>query len=164
MATGVRACARAFLLGVAATAWSWGGAAHAADPFASNNGLYPAASDWKGPYRTADFDFPAAATEPNWITTIGPRQPLTPATAPRYADALKRFVGGSLRAMIENPDAWSRASNGWYDMPWQGTSSTDASGATDPSAPAACTRPRWVSTAPSAPSPVLRRWCGLTSS
>jgi hypothetical protein len=31
--------------------------AFAADPYASNNGLYPLAQ-WKGPYRTLNFDYP----------------------------------------------------------------------------------------------------------
>ena len=99
--------------------------AHAADPYASNNGLYPPydANDpatrlWKGPYRTANFDYPAHAPKSTWLAqTSG--MPLTVATAPAYVNALKKYVEPSMRDMIEKPNDWNAKKAGWYDMPWQ---------------------------------------------
>lgn len=91
--------------------------ATAADPFASNNGIYPAPSSWAQPYRTANFAYPQQDGPSAWLkATSG--QPLSTATAPAYVMALKRHLEPSLRKMIEAPEAWSPAANGWYDMPW----------------------------------------------
>lgn len=98
---------------------------HAADPYASNNGLYPpydsndpTAPPWKGSYRTANFDYPTLAPKSTWLAqTKG--VPLTLATAPVYVNALKKYVEPSMRDMIEKPNEWNSKKAGWYDMPWQ---------------------------------------------
>lgn len=99
--------------------------AHAADPYASNNGLYPPfdAADpstriYKGPYRAANFDFPDRAPKSTWLEKTSGK-PLTVATAPAYVAGLKKYVEPSIRDMIEKPDSWNPKKAGWYDMPWQ---------------------------------------------
>lgn len=89
----------------------------AADPYASNNGLYPV-GQWTGPYRTLNFAYPSKAPVNGWLK-IAPRRPITVASAPAYVAQLKKFVEPSLRDMIEKPSAWNAAQRGWYDMPWQ---------------------------------------------
>ncbi len=92
----------------------------AADPFASNNGFYPL-DKWTGPYRTLNFNYPEkapAGAQADWLRTA-PRAALTTATAPAYTALLKKFVEPAMRAMIEQPSAWSPQQVGWYDMPWQ---------------------------------------------
>lgn len=93
------------------------GNAIAADPYASNNGLYPV-GQWTGPYRTLNFDYPSQAPANGW-QKIAPRVPITVASAPAYVEQLKKFVEPSMRDMIEKPNAWNAAQRGWYDMPWQ---------------------------------------------
>lgn len=112
--------------------------ASAADPFASNNGIYPAQkvckgpaqesaancacpagkSCWTGPYRTLNFDYPAAHVDNGWTRAV-PREPIAVATAAVYVAKLKEFVAPSMRDMIEKPGEWDPAKAGWYDMPWQ---------------------------------------------
>jgi hypothetical protein len=89
----------------------------AADPYASNNGLYPV-GQWTGPYRTLNFDYPGKAPASGWLATAA-RAPISVATAPAYIAQLKKFVEPSMRDMIEKPNTWNAAQKGWYDMPWQ---------------------------------------------
>jgi hypothetical protein len=105
-----------------ATAWALLApcAAQAVDPLASNNGIYPPASSWERPYRSANFRYPAKPVPSAWLQ-VAPKGPLTVAKAQAYADAIKRHLAPSLRQMIEAPDAWSPATHGWYDMPWVAT-------------------------------------------
>ena len=79
------------------------GNAIAADPYASNNGLYPV-GQWAGPYRTLNFDYPSQAPANGW-QKIAPRVPITVASAPAYVEQLKKFVEPSMRDMIEKPNA-----------------------------------------------------------
>ena len=91
----------------------------AADPFASNNGFYPdpASKAWTGTYRSLSFDYPTKPVDSGW-TKRAPRRALTVAAAPEYARLLKAFVEPAMRGMIEQPDTWSPAKAGWYDMIW----------------------------------------------
>ena len=116
--SGARLVAAAFLTSLLSIA-------HAADPYASNNGLFPPfdAADpstrvWKGPYRASNFDYPVRAPKNAWLVKTS-RKPLTVATAPAYVAGLKKHVEPSIRDMIEKPDNWNPKKAGWYDMPWQ---------------------------------------------
>lgn len=117
--------ARSLVLAIVATLWLSGlNLAYAADPYASNNGLYPLdAKDpgkllWNGPFRTLNFDYPGSTQPSAWLAQA-PRKPLTVQTAPAYVRALKKFVESSMRDMIEKPSEWNPKKYGWYDMPWQ---------------------------------------------
>jgi hypothetical protein len=105
--------------------------AFAADPFASNNGLYPDASQWQGPYRSLNYAYPDSA-ENKWFAAA-PREPLTIDNAGKYVAALKAFVAPTLQAMIDTPYQWDPAANDWYGMIWQGAGSNLPTGKTDPS-------------------------------
>ena len=109
----------------------WASPASATDPFASNNGLYPQASEWDRPYRNLNYDYPAEA-ENKWFA-VAPRTPLTIDTADEYVAKVKSFLETSMRGMIEAPDTWDPAAQGWYGMIWQGEGSRGPTGVIDPS-------------------------------
>jgi hypothetical protein len=92
------------------------GFAFAADPFASDNGLYPSYADWAGPYRVSNYNYPPTATS-EWLKQA-PRAKLTVANAAQYVEALKKFVEPSLEEMIDSPDTWDPKKAGWFSMPW----------------------------------------------
>ena len=99
--------------------------ARAADPFASNNGLYPSPAEWARPYRTSNFNYPSTA-ESEWLKRA-PREKLTIANAASYVEALKTFLEPSLEAMIDTPDSWRPTEKSWFNMPWTAEiSGTDA--------------------------------------
>lgn len=101
------------------------------DPIASNNGLYPEASQWSGRYLLANFDYPQnAPVEGLWRGAA--QAPLTPETAPQYLEALKRHLEPDLRVLIDQVDQWDPKEAGWYDMVWSGEGSPLADGSTDP--------------------------------
>ncbi|GLS18456.1 hypothetical protein GCM10007874_14730 [Labrys miyagiensis] len=112
--------------------------AFAADPFAANNGLYPTAQEWQGPYRVSNYNYPETA-ESAWLKKLEDlrqKQPqlrgkLTPDTAGLYVDALKQFLEPSMEAMIDRPDKFDPAATNWYSMPWTGEGSPTSTGATD---------------------------------
>lgn len=118
---GARALLLSGLVALLSSAWH---PAFAADPYASNNGLYPVdpqhpgKPSWSGPYRTLNFDYPDSAPPSAWLAQA-PRVRLTVDTAPAYVAALKKFVEPSMRDMIEKPNQWNQKKYGWYDMPWQ---------------------------------------------
>ena len=84
--------------------------AFAADPFASNNGLYPDQSQWQGTYRSLNYDYPETA-ENKWFA-VAPRAPLTIDNADEYVAALKAFVEPSMRGMIDAPTPGTRRRTG----------------------------------------------------
>jgi hypothetical protein len=104
-----------------------------ADPFASNNGLYPSAEAWDGPFRTARLDYPAGPGVAGWTgASAGLPGAVTVATAGDYAMRLKAHLEPSLRGMIEDPHGWDPRAAGWWDMIWSGQGSPAPGGATDP--------------------------------
>jgi len=104
--------------------------AFAVDPYASNNGLYPDPSQWNGPYRSLNYDYPAAV-EAKWLA-VRPQEALTPGSAAAYVDKLKTFLAPTMQQMIEDPDNWDPAANGWYGMIWQGAGTLLPTGKIDP--------------------------------
>jgi hypothetical protein len=118
------------MMAVPLMALLWVPPASAADPFASNNGLYPDASQWEGPYRSLNYDYPETADN-NWFK-VAPRAPLTIDNADEYVATLKAFTAGSMAEMINSPNTWDPALNGWYGMLWQGAGSPGPDGKTDP--------------------------------
>lgn len=88
------------------------------DPFASNNGFYPAADAWDGPFRVANFAFPTAPVPPVWQPGGPVGGPITTANAAQFVAALKAVVAPSMRRLVEAPNQWDPRREGWYDMPW----------------------------------------------
>jgi hypothetical protein len=122
------------------------GAAHAVDPLASNNGLYPDAPAvrvpgvnaavafqpnqyWDGPLRLSNYDYPTDAKN-EWLT-VKPKGALTLANAHAYLDAMKKYIAPSMRQMIENPNEWSKHQQNWYSPIW--TAQGSPVSAADPS-------------------------------
>lgn len=102
---------------------------HAADPLASNNGLYPEAADYDGPFNIANLAYPKQLPEaPLWSSPA----PLTVASAPAYAAGLKKLLDEDLRILINDAASWDPVAAGWYDLVWQGEGSPGPGGATDP--------------------------------
>lgn len=133
----VRTTAGAVAGAVAGAAlWTVAGAAPAAagpDPFAANNGLYPDAQAWSGPFRVANLAYPRGPVGGGWTGAAAAIDgPISVATAPAYVAALKAHLEPTLRGMIETPHQWSPEQAGWWDMVWSGQGSPGADGATDP--------------------------------
>ncbi|WP_331374579.1 hypothetical protein [Sinorhizobium chiapasense] len=125
-----RHCIRISALAIFLPAALWCLPASATDPYASNNGLYPTDNEWSGPYRSLNYNYPERA-ENKWFT-VAPRAPLTIQNAGDYVTKLKTFLEPNMRAMIDAPDTWDPAANGWYGMIWQGAGATGPNGVTDP--------------------------------
>jgi hypothetical protein len=117
-------------LASAVAAASCAAPAFASDPFASNNGIYPDASQWQGPYRSLNYDYPETAPN-NWFA-VASRAPLTIDNADEYVNALKAFVAPTMQGMVDTPNDWDPKANGWYGMIWQGAGSPGPNGKTDP--------------------------------
>lgn len=121
-----RASLRAALL--AAICGTIAGAGLAQDPLASNNGLYPSASEWDGRFLAANLDYPSAADAPalnRWSPAQA--QALDFGTAPDYAERLLDHLGHSLRPLIDAPAQWDPVGAGWYDLVWSGEGSIEGS-------------------------------------
>ncbi|MDK1373215.1 MULTISPECIES: hypothetical protein [unclassified Sinorhizobium] len=125
-----RHCIRISALAIFVQATLWFLPASAADPYASNNGLYPQESEWSGPYRSLNYNYPET-TDNKWFT-VAPRAPLNIQNASDYVAKLKAHLEPNMRAMIDAPDTWDPAANGWYGMIWQGAGTTGPNGVTDP--------------------------------
>jgi hypothetical protein len=112
----------------------------AADPLASNNGLYPTAPGismvvekanevWTGPFRLSNYDYPRQA-ESGWLK-VKPKGPLTLANAEDYLNRMKTYLASDMKQMIENPDAWSKSVHAWYSVPWT-AQAAETNGKVDP--------------------------------
>ncbi len=109
-------------LGLAASALLAAGSsagAQSVDPFAANDGAFPTAEQWSGPFRTANFDFPAQQPADTWRNNGG-MGAATLDNIPGYVDNLRDFVEPSVQGMIDSPLTWDHRAEGWYDMPWTG--------------------------------------------
>lgn len=106
---------------------------HAAqpDPFAANNSVLPAENEWKHGYRTSHFDYPQQAPAARWLQ-VRPQGALTPATAPAYVAAVKKFIERDLSGLVNEPLKWRPQQAGWYDMPWGGQGAPMSNGTIDP--------------------------------
>lgn len=107
------------------------GPAMAADPLASNNGLYPEAPEYDGTYNVANLDYPQAlpvGAGAVWASS----EPLTVEQAPAYAARLKAFLDDDMRSLINDNRSWDPVARGWYDLVWSGEGKPGADGRTDP--------------------------------
>lgn len=95
--------------------------AWAADPMASNNGLYPepGVDTYDGRFLLANLDYPSDPPGHRWSLGGGVGQ-LTTGNAQEYATALKAYLEPTLRTLIEDPGSWDPAAAGWYDLVWSG--------------------------------------------
>lgn len=118
-------------LGLLAAAWITAARAGPADPFASNNALYPDPRDWQHALRASNFDYPLQAPPARWLARR-PAQPLAVHTAAAYAAAVKEFIAPDLAGLVNDPLRWTPRKAGWYDMPWGGQGTIMANGAIDP--------------------------------
>ncbi|MEM7295828.1 MAG: hypothetical protein AAF330_04255 [Pseudomonadota bacterium] len=106
-------------------------AAFAQNPIASNNGMYPKASEYGGPLNLSNLDYPDRV--PPWydIWELGADTPdgsLTPAAAGAYMERFKVHLGGKIRTLINEPEAWDPKQTGMFDMIWMGDGSDPTSG------------------------------------
>ncbi len=116
---------------LAAATITTGAATQSVDPLASNNGLYPSAEQWQGPFRVANLAYPRAPVPSTWMPGAGLGR-LTTATAEAYVAALKAHLEPTIGPMIDEPRKWSPREQGWYDMVWSGQGTPGEDGAIDP--------------------------------
>ncbi len=119
--------------GLTAMLWAIAGAASAQDPLASNNGLYPGASEWDGRFLAANLDYPMPASNDivlasNSWSPARNREPLNVDSAADYADRLRVHLSRTLRTLIDKPEEWDPVRAGWYDLVWSGEGSQTANG------------------------------------
>lgn len=105
--------------------------APALDPFASSNGIYPSQTEYSGPMRIANLDYPKAPAEVR-ETRYQAAAPISKATAPAYLQGLLASLRPSLSGLINDPVRWDARQAGWYDMIWLGEGSAGSDGAIDP--------------------------------
>lgn len=107
-----------------------------ADPFASNNTLYPQQKElpqgFKG-FRVSNYRYPYK--EPQiarpWDQRINGK--LTTTNAPAYVNAVKSYLKDKhIDKLINEPLKWTPGGAGWYDMPWGGQGSLLPNGEVDP--------------------------------
>lgn len=94
-------------------------AAWAADPMASNNGLYPEPEEYEGRFLLSNLDYPSDPPSHRWPLGGGVGQ-LTTENAGQYALALKAYLEPTLRTLVEDSQSWDPAAAGWYDLVWSG--------------------------------------------
>lgn len=107
-----------------------------ADPFASNNTIYPPQKDlpqdFKG-FRVSNYRYPykePPKAKP-WEQSIQGR--LTTDNAPAYVAAVKAYLDQKgIDDLINEPLQWTPGGAGWYDMPWGGQGSQLPDGGVDP--------------------------------
>ena len=102
------------------------------DPFAANNSVLPTEAEWAKGFRPGHFDYPQAMPPARWLQ-VRPRVALTPATAPAYVAAVKKFIEPALSGLVNDPEKWTPQQAGWYDMPWGGQGEPMPNGQIDPS-------------------------------
>ncbi|HET9978021.1 MAG TPA: hypothetical protein VFQ20_11320 [Burkholderiaceae bacterium] len=101
------------------------------DPFAANNSVLPAEKDWKHGFRPSHFEYPTQPPPARWLQ-VRPKVALTPATAPAYVAAVKKFIEPALSGLVNDPLKWTPQQAGWYDMPWGGQGGPMSNGQIDP--------------------------------
>jgi len=108
-----------------------GGQAQNFDPLAANNGLYPSAKEWNGPFRLPNLLYPDRDVPSKWVPGAGIGF-LNTDVAGAYANVVKTFLEPSLKAMINDPLNWDPKKNNWFNMVWSGQGSAGPDGKTDP--------------------------------
>ncbi len=103
----------------------------AADPIASNNGLYPEPDEYEGRFLIANLDYPSDPPSHRWPLGGGVGE-LTTENAGLYALALKTYLEPTLRTLIEDSQSWDPVAAGWYDLVWSGEGEPGKDGKTDP--------------------------------
>lgn len=117
------------ILAVAGGAW-FPVAALANDPLASNNGLLPGPTEYTGPLKTANFNYPEVADPSVPVWTQG--ELLTVEGAPAYAARLKDFLNKPLRQLVDDAPNWDPVAAHFYDLVWLGEGEAGPDGKTDP--------------------------------
>ena len=94
------------------------------DPFLTNNGLIPPASQYPGPFFALSHNWPQKPLppmkNPPWLKAIGGVQ-ITPQNAGAYVEAVKQFVAPNARRLLLDYKRWDAAKAHWYNEPWLGS-------------------------------------------
>ncbi|WP_294222079.1 hypothetical protein [uncultured Shimia sp.] len=98
------------------------------DPLTSNNGFYPDASDYAGPFVAANLDYPDTLPDARFPAGGALQQPLTVETAQDYMLLLKEYITPSFSTIINEPTSWDPKAAGWYDLVWSGGSNAPTGG------------------------------------
>ncbi len=94
------------------------------DPFATNNGLIPPASQYPGPFFKLSHNWPTQAPpplkDPPWSQAIGGKQ-INQQNAALYVAALKQYVSANARQLLLDYKNWDGDKAHWYTEPWLGS-------------------------------------------
>lgn len=84
--------------------------------------------NYPGPTFKLSHAYPASAAVPAmpWRAAID-NQPISPANAQAYAEALKAAIGKDMRVLLQDYGKWDAGQRGWYNEPWLGKTSTATS-------------------------------------
>jgi hypothetical protein len=89
------------------------------NPYADNNGdrLPPG---YSGPRYRLNYNYPTqpppALADPPWRKALEGK-PIGSATAIAYVQALKEYIAGDLRTLVDDYRNWDPIAAGWYDQP-----------------------------------------------
>ena len=93
------------------------------DPFVTNNGLIPPASEYQGPMFTLSSCLPTQPlppmSVPPWQKAIGGGR-ITTQNAGIYVEALKQYVSANARVLLLDYANWDAAKAGWSRTPSRG--------------------------------------------
>jgi hypothetical protein len=94
------------------------------NPFLTNNGQIPPASQYSGPMFSLSHAWPIKPPlpmkDPPWQKAIGGGQ-ITTENAAAYVAALKQYVSANARVLLLDYENWDAAKAGWYTEPWLGS-------------------------------------------
>lgn len=94
------------------------------EPFLTNNGQIPPASQYSGPMFQLSHGWPARPlppmANPPWSRAIGGGL-INKTNAAAYVAALKQYVSANARQLILDYQNWDAAKAHWYNEPWLGS-------------------------------------------
>lgn len=97
------------------------------NPYADNNGI-PLPPGYVGPRYRLPHAYPQKPVPPPanapWRQALG-GQPIGPANAVAYVNAVKEHIAPTLRTLVNDYEKWDPIQAGWYDQPWIGPANAD---------------------------------------
>jgi len=110
---------------------AWTAAAQGPNPLDSNNSIYPTPDEWSGGFRVANYAYPTNPVPSTWTPGADGGR-INGSNALQYMLRVKQFVSAELSGIVNDPQHWSPAEAGWFDMMWSAQGSRRPDGSIDP--------------------------------